>query len=567
MKRRITCLLLCFVMVFSAFGLIACSGSDKEEKDSDSFTRTPMTLSLWVPTYEGTTQDSISQVEAALNKITKAQYNTAIELHLIQSDKYEEQVDAKLAEINDILTKTEAEKKAQKQAEREARKRGETLPVVETEAPETVDLENVEGGVFYPSVTSTQFDIFLVRGYDKFMSYAEESQLSAIDDELNGSAKLIKSFVFPTFLEQATLYGSTVAVPNNHPIGEYTYLLINKELCDSYYYDPADMDSLVNCEEFIEDVGKTSKITPLLGEVTTPGLRYWSADGQYCTLATMILDDSDPTSKLNIRNIFGLKAYVNTTVMMKKLKEQGFVGSNPDELNFGVGVVKGNTQDLKKYGEIIYDEERNVVQVGNYYVNVLCRPRASTEDVYEAMFAVSSYTKDNRRAMEIVQLLNTDQTFRTILQYGVEGVHWQIDPESPSSDPYIKILRNDYNMKLVETGNVFVTYPEAGVPMSYWEDGRKQNQDSLLDPLIRFTNYINDDNKKYFDILDKDSAAMYDKISKMTAAEFKDSIDALKEEVSKSDSYFWLTDAEQDEFDSLAKLYSDFYGEYIQPKQ
>ena len=566
MKRRITCLLLCMVMVFSAFSLISCSGDNDADKEKDDvFTRNPMTLSLWLPTYEGTSQASITEVEAALNKISRAQYNTAIELHLIQSDKYEDQVDAKLAEINDILTKTEAEKKAQKQAEREARKRGEVITTAETETEEIVSADFGDG-VIFPSVSSTQFDIFLVRGYDKFMSYATESLLSAIDDELNGSAKLIKSYVFPTFLEQATLYGSTVAVPNNHPVGEYTYLLVNKELCDSYYYDPNDLDSLVNCKEFIEDVGKTTKITPLLGEVTTPGLRYWSADGSYCTLATMVLDDSDPTSKLNIRNIFGLKAYVNTTLMMKQLKEQGFIGNNPDETKFGVGVVTGNTEDLAKYGEIVYDEDRNVTEVGNYYVKVLCRPRATTEDVYEAMFAVSSYTKDNRRAMEIVQLLNTDTKFRTILQYGVEGVHWQIDNESSSADPYIKILRDDYKMKLVETGNVFITYPEAGVPMSYWADGRKQNQDSLLDPMIRFTDYINEDNKKYFDMLDEESAAMLAKVNKMSAAEFEENVNALKEEVSKSESYFWQTDAEQDEFDSLAKLYSEFYAEYIQPK-
>lgn len=525
-----------------------------------------MTLSLWIPTHEGTTQTAIAQVEAALNKITKAQFNTAIELHLIQSDNYETQVDSKLKEVNEILTRTEEERKAQKQAEREAKKRGETIAAV-TESQTTEPVIDSEGSdVIYPAVTSTQFDIFLVRGYDKFMSYASENQLSPIDDELNGNSKLIKSYVYPTFLEQATLYGTTLAVPNNHPIGEYTYLLINKELCDEYYYDPDEMTSLISCKDFIDDVAVSSDITPLLGEVTTPGLRYWSSDGSYSVLATMILDDSDPTSKLNVRNIMGLKAYVNTTLMMKQLKEAGSIGTNPDELNFGVGVVKGTPSDLEKYGELKYDEDRNITNAGKYYVKVLCRPRASTDDIYQAMFAVSSYTKDTRRAMEIVRLLNTDSTFRTILQYGVEGVHWQIDPESPKDDPYIKILSNEYNMELVETGNVFETYPAPGVPMSHWADSRKQNQDSLLDPLVRFTNYIDDANKQYFDQLDQYSAEMLAKINAMSAAEFEANTEALKEEVGDSDPFFWLTNAKQEKFDSLVMKYSDYYAEYIQPK-
>lgn len=566
MKRRITCLLLSLSLALSAFSLFGCSGSDEPKEEGDKFTRTPMTLSLWVPTYEGTSQSAIAQVEAALNKITKAQFNTAIELHLIQSDKYEGEVDAKLKDINDILTRTEEEKKAKRKAEIEAKKRGETLAVTETETAEAVT-EGDDGGVIYPSVTSSQMDIFLVRGYDKFMSYASENQLSQIDDELNGSSKLIKSYVYPTFLEQATLYNTTLAVPNNHPIGEYTYLLINKELCDSYYYDPEEMTSLTSCKEFIEDVGVSSDITPLLGEVTTPGLRYWSADGSYCVLATMILDDSDPTSKLNVRNIFGLKAYVNTTLMMKQLKEAGYVGTNPDELNFGVGVVKGTASDLEKYGELVYDEDNNVTNAGKYYVKVLCRPRASAEDIYQAMFAVSAYTKDTQRAMEIVRLLNTDTTFRTILQYGVEGVHWQIDPDSPKDDPYIEILSNDYNMKLVETGNTFITYPEAGVPMSYWNNSKKQNQDSLLDPLVRFTGYIDDANKEYFDQLDAYSAEMLAKVDAMSAEEFEANAEALQDEVGDSDPFFWLTNSKQEKFDSLVMKYSDYYAEFIQPKE
>lgn len=574
MKRRLMCLLLSALLVFSSVSLFSCVNSSAENKDDDkskdAFTRNPMTLSMWIPTHEGTSQASVAQVEAAINKITKAQYNTAIELHMIQSDSYEDQVDEKLDEINDILTRSEEEKKERKRLEREAKRNGLTLtdlPTETTEVQMTLNASEDENAVIYPSVTSTQFDIFLIRGYDKFMYYADEKgYLSQIDDELNGSAKLIKQYVFPTFLEQANLYGTTLAVPNNHPMGEYTYLLINKELCDSYYYDPDDMNTLLACKDFIMDVGMNSSVTPLLSEVTTPGLRYWTGSDKYCILATMILDDADPTSKLNIRNIFGLKSYVNTTIMMKELAEAGYIGSNPDATEFGVGVIKGNAKDLTKYGEVVFDEDHSVVQVGNYYVKVLCRPRAGTEDVYKAMFAVSNFTKDNRRSMEIVQLLNTDPDFRTLLQYGVEGVHWEIDPESPIDDPYIKILRDDYKMDLVETGNVFITYPGEGIPMSYWEDGIKQNLDSLLDPLIRFTNFIDDENRKYFDMLDEESAEMFDRVSKMTAAEFEESVDDLKEWVSKSDSYFWLTDTDQDEFDSLVMKYNNFYSQFIQVK-
>jgi putative aldouronate transport system substrate-binding protein len=527
-----------------------------------------MTLSLWLPTYEGTSAESIRLVEDALNKISRSSYSTAIELHLIPSDSYEEELDAKMSDVNEILTRSEEERKARKQAEREAKKKGETLAVTETETAETEATES--DSVNYAPVSSSQMDVFLIRGYDKFMEYGEAGALSQIDDELNGTAKLIRSYVYPTFINQSTVYGARVAVANNHPLGEYTYLLINKELCDSYFYDPTELTSLVKCQDFIEDVGLNSSITPLLGEAETPGLRYWSADGRYSILATMVLDDQDPTAKLNLRNIFALKAYVNTTQMMKELKERGYIGKNPDALDFGVGVVKGTAKDLLKYGVKFDAEGKVIADESKYYVNVLSQPRATTEDVYEAMFAVSTYTKDVRRSMEIIQLINTDPTFRTILQYGVEGVHWKVDESSPSSDPYIKLLRDDYNMKLVETGNVFITYPEEGVPMSYWVDGQNQNLDSILDPFIRFTNFVNDTNKAMFDELDKQSAQILAEVNAMSAAEFSENVSALKEKVSRLEVYDQMTRTKQnenDDFEPLAMKYNDFYVEYMQPKE
>ena len=571
MKKRIISLVLSLLFVFSAISLYSCSSDKKSEEDdnkTETYVRNPMTLSLWVPTYEGTSSESIKLVEEALNKITRAQYSTSIELHLIASDSYEDEIDAKMTDINDILTRSEEERKQRKQAEKEARDKGETLEATESDTAETETGESDE--ITYSPVSSSQMDVFLIRGYDNFMKYAEGGLLSQIDDELNGNAKLIKSYVYPTFLDQASIYGSKVAVGNNHPLGEYTYLLINKELCDSYYYDPTDLTSLVKCQDFIEDVGLNSDITPLLGEADTPGLRFWSSDGRYSILATMVLDDQDPTAKLNLRNIFALKAYVNTTIMMKQLKERGYIGTNPDALDFGVGVVKGTAKDLVKYG-VKFDAEGNVLSdESKYYVNVLSKPRATTDDVYEALFAVSTYTKDVRRSMEIVQLLNTDSTFRTILQYGVEGVHWQIDPESPADDPYIKLLRNDYNMKLVETGNEFITYPEEGVPMSYWIDGQNQNLDSLIDPFLRFTNYVDETNASYFDELNKQSAAILAKVNAMSAEEFESSVKALKDEVSRLEIYDKMTRTKQgdnDDFYPLAMTYNDFYVEYMQPKE
>ena len=235
MKRKLLCLVLSAVFVFSGIVMSACSttagtdttgGEDGEKKKNDStLVRSPMTLTLWVPTDENTTAESISQVEAALNKITQAKYSTAIELHAVAYDKYEDQLNARMKSIKEILDQTEAEKKARKEAERAARKRGETLApetTAETEDPNASSGATVnEYGMTFPSVTSTQLDIFLIKGYDNFKKYSEDLLLSSITDELNGNSKLIKSYVYPSLtwrrLSTATMpYPTTIRSESIH---------------------------------------------------------------------------------------------------------------------------------------------------------------------------------------------------------------------------------------------------------------------------------------------------------------------------------------------------------------
>ena len=114
-----------------------------------------------------------------------------------------------MEEINEIQTRTEEEERARKKAEREARQNGETIAetTVATEETAAADTSG-EGAVstIFPAVTSTQMDIFLVRGYENYFDYVDNALLSSLDDQLNGSCKLMKSCIYPTFLEAAKIY-------------------------------------------------------------------------------------------------------------------------------------------------------------------------------------------------------------------------------------------------------------------------------------------------------------------------------------------------------------------------
>ena len=88
MFKKILALILAMIMLVCTF--VACSDEEDDEATADTkkSARVSMTLSLWLPTEDGTTDEAIALVEEAINTITKAQFDTAIELHLIPRDEY-----------------------------------------------------------------------------------------------------------------------------------------------------------------------------------------------------------------------------------------------------------------------------------------------------------------------------------------------------------------------------------------------------------------------------------------------------------------------------------------------
>ena len=118
MSKKLLSLILCLAMLVLPV-LTACGNKDKnkEEDVADAATdivRNPMTLSLWLPTSEETTAESIKQVEAALNILLAAKYNTKIELNAISEDKYEDQIADKITKIDDEIKAAEAAAEAER---------------------------------------------------------------------------------------------------------------------------------------------------------------------------------------------------------------------------------------------------------------------------------------------------------------------------------------------------------------------------------------------------------------------------------------------------------------------
>ena len=259
----------------------------------------------------------------------------------------------------------------------------------------------------------------------------------------------------------------------------------------------------------------------------------------FSVLSSRVTYQSDIDS-LELRNIFGYSNYTNNIYLNKLYNEQGYVSTaSENEIGeFGVGFVTCTAEEVQKYAD-------------QYYINAYLRPEGTRSDYLSSLFAVSTYTKSVSRSMEIITMLNTNTELRTVLQYGVEGVHWKKDE---LNNNIIVKLSDDYKMNMKDTGNAYVTYPDYGVSMDYWEHSKQQNLDSYLPVTYQFeSQFRNDNTANLFSQLDSFSAGIKSRIDAMSASEFQSSIESLRNEVDQNDAFQKLTYIPSDNDSRLGK--------------
>lgn len=555
MKRRLTSAALCLFMLATAASFAACGQEDDLSGVGEEQIDSAMTLNIYGIKGEGTTDEAIAMVEEAMSSITEAQFNTAIKLMLYTEDEYDEVLEAKMDAIQEQLDLEAAEAEAKKEAEKAA-KEDDTADGDEStdESTEEIVDETIldEYGLvetFYPEVEETQLDIFLMTDYDMLMKYSEKGVLSALDESLSSSSKLLKSYINPNILAAGKVNGSTVAILNNQMIGEYTFMLLNRELIDKYYYDPEDLLTFEDTFSFILDVGRNdSAYTPFVGDISPVGIHYFTSDGSQSIVGNLLAPDAVGGTNGAPKALTDVRNWTDYIEIVKQLEDEGYIGGTEIAVGdqFGVGIIKGEWSDVEGFEE-------------DYYINVLQNPQATYDNIYNGMFAVSTYTKSLARSMEIVTYLNTRSDLRNLFAYGVQGVHYELDDNG-----VVVKLSDDYNMKLEYTGNSFVAYPPEGSYPEVWEDAKQHNLDMVLSPYYGF---IYDET-----LLDPAlvSAAadfsedFFAELEDVTYAELEEWLDTISEEIDDNDDIQALiatTDEDtEDEYEPLGKIYADWFA-------
>ncbi len=494
MKRRLICLALCLVLVLSVC-LTGCREKTSEEKQQnilDQASEDTITLTMWMVTEQPVSDAVKASINSAVNRLTTSKFNTYMVINFLTEDEYYATL------TNEILQGEDA--------------RNEFAPVKLTSSPSIIygyGDENDKTDTFkkrYPGVVEHQVDIIYIAGEEMYKEYVDNGWLMVLDTELSGASKKIGENISATLLKAAKVNNRTYAVPNNKAIGEYTYMLINKELAEKTnldgVYNLGKIDGFFSdyIHYYLQDVAKLvaedeayANYLPIAADYDDCLdllAHYWSinpdtyeAENDVFSVLGYRYTDPKTLSKgqtvLSFDSLFADEVFCENLLKLKGYEFDGLFGTLEEGQK---AAIKFETGDFAAYEEYLEDSE--------YYPVIVKYPTVNVEDVYESMFGVCTYTVDLAKSMQILTYLNTNADLRNLLQYGVEGEHYSLVEDGKGGKKVVRLTDEEknvlYSMDIFKTGNTFVAYPDSYMDENVWEIAKKQNLDALIDPLLDF---------------------------------------------------------------------------------
>lgn len=436
--KKILGILLCVVLV--CFSLVGCKetiiGEDLKYRDDSSNDNAGIeTLNMYVVVGDGTASGAIDSVILNINAYLKETYQLQLNLVYCTESEYNDKVLASVAD-----------------------------DVPESERADIVLINDIS---LFESLYS-QNKLACLTG---FYSDKKYQKLNAIIEDNLLASSVIKELApnQENVATDALKYDyNYYTVPNNHAIGEYEYIVINKEQArDVKYYSSSKIAAMNRAEDIsiYEDAIGVGYVELCSGSYATKFLLEYG-----CETAQEL---------------------------------ENKIGAYYDSLDDAIKSEKTKEEYINEYSQIIEKDGEHYVKAPIKkvnFVNVASYPNATKTEAFSSAFAVirslddvgtlDDEQKDIIKAyyskrMDIIYALNTDVELMNMLQYGYVGTNYKFIKDNKNQNTnYIELETKDptviYNMNLSYTGNPYIAYycDSIGWNSEIHNNILKQNADS-----------------------------------------------------------------------------------------
>lgn len=324
-----------------------------------------------------------------------------------------------------------------------------------------------------------------------YLQNVQKGAFFRLDELLQDEGRQMYEEIDGRFWEAARVGGNIYGVPSEKEIGNCPMWVFTKEYVEKYDIPYEEIHTLEDLEPWLELISeKEPDVVPM----------YLTKDYTAPTYMDKIQDPvgieyDDDT--LTVKNIFETETMQSVLKTMRRYYLAGYINKDAaiasDDKTIRRFVTKGDGQP---YAELTWGKTLGYEVVTSQIMDV----KITNASARGAMTAVNKNSKHPEKAVELLNLINTDEYLRNLLNYGIEGVHWEKvgaeagELEAVREQEYaydFKIRLNeeftrDYSVPYWVQGGLFRTYVLENEPLDKWIVFKQFNDASIEAPSFGF---------------------------------------------------------------------------------
>ena len=318
-----------------------------------------------------------------------------------------------------------------------------------------------------------------------YLQNARKESFLALDDYLPEYGKDMYESIDKRFWEAAQVNGVTYGVPSEKEIASMPMWVFTKELVDKYDIPYEDIHDLEDLEPYLKLIKeKEPEYTPL----------YLTKDFSVPIYMDLIADPVGiefGDDSLTVKNLYETDKLKETVETMRKYYEAGYINKDAATASDDKGVKRFVTKgDGQPYAETTWSKDLGYEVVTSEIMDA----QVTNTSARGALTAINARTEHPEKCVELLNLVNTDEYLRNLLNYGIEDVHWEkqelTDEEKEEADGVydadFKVAftdqRENYSVTYWSIGGLFNTYVMSTDPVTKWQVFKDFNAEAVNAP-------------------------------------------------------------------------------------
>jgi len=357
-----------------------------------------------------------------------------------------------------------------------------------------VDLVPIDWGAWDNKInlmvaSREQVDVLFTAQWSKYSFNASKGAFIAVDDLLDQYGQRILDELDPLFLRGAKINGKNYGIPTNKELAAQGGIIYRADIARELGIDMSKVKSLYDLDAVYEQVLKHyPNMIPLYmkyGEtLNSHYMGNYDALGD-TSIPGIILKDGDSTAivpnyemeryleNLHIARDYYVKGYINKDAATTQMMVMDALKTN-EVFSIVSSLKPGKSNEI----------EMESGMVGKLAQIELNAKTIATSETAGSMLAISSTSRDPQRAMMLINLLHTDKYLNNLINFGIEGIHYE-----KIADNRIRATEQSERYNPGSSwmlGNQYLNYLWESEDANKWEQFKLFNEGAVVSPGLGF---------------------------------------------------------------------------------